>query len=91
MVVSDPFSLNQEATVLNIDQVNVVENLDSFFAYTGPLSANTLYRVAISQSVDTSANLVVPRVPEPASLMLFGTSLLGLGVIGLRRRRKTAA
>ena len=50
--------------------------------YLGPNNTTTVFTL---QGIDPV------RVPEPASLAIFGTTLFGLGFFGFLRRRKDAA
>ena len=89
-VISEPFALNDEIQVLSQD-TDMINSSGNFTVRTGLLSANVIYSVAISHDVNVSAEATKVRVSEPATLLLFGTSLLGMGLMGWRRRRQTAA
>lgn len=63
------------------------------FSTTSPLLlAGNFYRVYINQTAETNVTANAPfQVPEPGTLGLLGTSLIGLGLVSLRRRRDDKA
>jgi len=64
----------------------------SLTAFTGidsgviDLLANTVYQIAFQ----TQVNVTTTSVPEPATLSIFGASLIGLGFAFKRRMNKQA-
>lgn len=86
-VVSDPFSLNQSlASTAGTPSVNSFLNSGFFAADTVLLAAGT-YNVLISQSASENLTAGIPvPVPEPVSMALLGTGLIGLGMFGRKKR-----
>ncbi len=86
-VISDPFSLNQSlASTAGTPAVNSFFSSGFFAADTVGLAAGT-YNVLISQSSSENLTAGIPvTVPEPVSMALLGTGLIGFGVFGRKKR-----
>lgn len=79
---TDPFNIGVVAQANIADKFELFSNSGTFTLVTGELAAG-LYNIAFTQDSQASANVL--KVPEPATLGLFGLGLLGMAS-SLRRK-----
>jgi hypothetical protein len=86
--LSDPCSLNQNASTLIPNTTDLRTCVGHFAAVSPTLQAGVLYHLSIRHTIEADATKVVAQAPEPGSIALLGVGLLGL--FGALRRRGQA-
>lgn len=89
--ISDTFDLTDSIAASNpgdTDARNAALSSFFFAAVSDPLTAGNEYTLNIAINA-TNVNAI--KVPEPGILAMFGTGLLGLGLLARRRRRRAVA